>query len=179
MVNSLSTPKGDITIRLAVPADAASLLDLRLESLSRHPESFAADVAMTSAEGAGAWAERIEEYARSESAAIAIAEAGGQIIGMAGITRGHWPKTRHIGTLWGVYVKPDWRGHHICEAILEEITVWAQAQSLAVMYLGVTTSSISAIRCYGRSGFTVYGVEPKVIYHNEVYYDELLMAKLL
>ena len=107
MAQLLSTPKGDITIRIATPENAALLRELRLEALSMHPEAFAADVSMTEAEGADVWAERIADYVKNESTAISIAEYVGQLIGMAGIGRGHWPKTRHSSILWGVYVSPD------------------------------------------------------------------------
>jgi len=179
MAQLLSTPKGDITIRIATPEDAALLRELRLEALSMHPEAFAADVSMTEAEGADVWAERIADYVKNESTAISIAEYVGQLIGMAGIGRGHWPKTRHSSILWGVYVSPDWRGLHIAEAIINECITWAREQGVVVVKLGVITTNASAIRCYTRSGFKVYGTDPKSNYYNDVYYDELMMAKLL
>jgi RimJ/RimL family protein N-acetyltransferase len=43
----------------------------------------------------------------------------------------------------------------------------------------VVTTNAPAIRCYARHGFTVYGVEPEVIFANGVYYDELLMLRRL
>lgn len=177
MTQRLSTPKGDITIRTATPEDAASLLELRLEALSMHPEAFAADVDMTAAEGADVWAERIADYARNETTAICIAETIGQLIGMAGIGRGHWPKTRHSSVLWGVYINPDWRGLHIAEAIINECITWAREHGVVAVKLGVITTNASAIRCYTRIGFAVYGTDPKSNYHDGVYYDELLMAK--
>ena len=179
MVQLLSTPKGDITIRKATPEDGLLLRELRLEALSMHPEAFAADVAMTEAEGADVWAERIADYARNESTVICIADYIGQLIGMAGLGRGHWPKTRHSGVLWGVYVKPDWRGLHIAEAIIDKCATWARAHGIVVVKLGVITTNLSAIRCYTRNGFKVYGTDPKSNYYNDVYYDELMMAKLL
>jgi RimJ/RimL family protein N-acetyltransferase len=46
-----------------------------------------------------------------------------------------------------------------------------------VVKLGVITTNTPAIRCYARCGFTVYGIDPKVIYYDGVFYDELLMAR--
>ena len=40
-----------------------SLLALRLEALSKHPEAFAADIDKTAAAGENAWVERIIENA--------------------------------------------------------------------------------------------------------------------
>ena len=175
----LLTPKGEVTIRLALPQDADSLLELRLEALSMHPKAFAADVAMTAAEGADLWSERIADYAKAQSGAISIACAGDTLVGMAGIGRGHWPKTRHSGLIWGVYVSNEWRGLRLGDALLDQCIAWGQANGVVVVKLGVITTNTSAIRCYGRSGFTVYGIEPRVIFYNNIYYDEVLMAKLL
>ena len=95
--------------------------------------------------------------------AIRIACSGDDLIGMSGIVRGHWPKTRHNGTLWGVYVKPKWRGYHIGEAIVNGCIKWAKENNLTVVSLGVTISNVSAIRCYARCGFKEYGTSPKAI----------------
>jgi len=102
-----------------------------------------------------------------------------ELIGMAGIIRGHWPKTRHFGTVWGVYVEPGWRGYKIAEAMVNAISEWATAHEMTVIYLGVTVSAKAAIRCYARCGFTEYGIEPKAIYYHGNYFDQALMVKLL
>jgi RimJ/RimL family protein N-acetyltransferase len=177
MTHVFSTPKGDINVRIATPEDATPLLKLRIEALSMHPEAFAADVDKTTADGAEAWVERILEYEKNQSGAITIACAGDDLIGMTGIVRGHWPKTLHSANIWGVYVNPDWRGLHIAEKIMDECITWAQEHGVVVVKLGVITGISSAIRCYTRCGFTVYGTEPKVTHHNGVYYDELLMVR--
>ena len=179
MTQSFSTPKGEISIRMATPEDAALLRELRLESLTMHPEAFSADVCMTAAEDTVIWAGRIAEYAEKVSGAIYIAETGGQIIGMAGIGRGHWPKTHHSGTLWGVTVKSGWRGYQIGEQLVNGCIEWAKENGVTVVKLGVNISNIPAIHCYSQCGFTIYGVEPKVIYYADAFYDELLMAKLI
>jgi RimJ/RimL family protein N-acetyltransferase len=173
------TPKGDITIRMATPEDAALLLKLRLEALTMQPEAFAADIDKTVAGGEKEWASLITDYASNLSGVVCVATSGTELIGMGGITRGHWPKTMHFGTLWGVYVKPDWRGFHIAGELVNAISLWATDNGLTVIYLGVTVSDQSAIRCYSRCGFKGYGIEPKAIFYDRNYYDQVLMAKLL
>lgn len=175
----ISTPNGNITIRIATPADADALLDLRLEALSLHPEAFAADVEKTATAGAQAWIDRINEYAADQSGAMFIACAGDKVIGMTGIVRGHWPKTRHFGSIYGVYVNPDWRGKRIGDGMIDACIEWANTAGITVINLGVNTMNISAIQCYKRCGFTVYGTEPRSIYYNNTYYDEYLMVRLL
>jgi ribosomal protein S18 acetylase RimI-like enzyme len=98
---------------------------------------------------------------------------------MTGLARGKWPKTQYSGTIWGVYVKTEWRGHSIAEGLLRDCIAWAQAQGLVIVKLGVVTANTPAIRCYAHCGFTVYGIEPKAICYEDVFYDELLMAKAI
>lgn len=177
MNKTLTAPKGLITIRIALPEDAAPLRELRLEALVCHPEAFVADPDSSAAESLEKWVDRIEKNISDQQGVICIASANDQLIGMAGLVRGHWPKTRHSGVIWGVYVKAEWRGLHLAERLIDECHAWAQAQGLKILKLGVTATNSAAIRCYSRCGFTVYGIEPKVIFANEVFYDELLMAK--
>lgn len=187
MSHRLSTPKGEFIIRPAVVEDAAALRELRLEALANHPEAFAADYTATAAGSTETWVERITEYARENQGVICVAatfhgEAGSdpgesRLVGMLGLFREHWPKTRHSGTIWGVYVKEEWRGFRLAEALIDECIAWAQAQGLRIVKLGVNTANTPAIRCYARCGFTVYGIDPQVIFYNGVFYDELLMAK--
>jgi RimJ/RimL family protein N-acetyltransferase len=178
-IEHISTSQGDIIIRMAIPQDAASLRELRHEALRMHPEAFAADLELTAKEGAEVWAERLSSYAACQSGAICIAACGDRLVGMSGIGRGHWPKTRHFGTLWSVYVRSEWRGNHIGLALVTGCLGWADENKVSVVSLGVNVSNIAAIRCYQRNGFSIYGVEPRTLYVNGVYHDELLMVKLL
>ncbi len=179
MPTRLTTPQGEVIIRNATPDDADLLFALRLEALANHPEAFTADMDKTAASGIIAWSERITEYASTQSGTIIIARAADELIGMSGIVRGHWPKTEHSGELWGVYVKPDWRGYTIGEAIVNACIEWAIEHNLTVVNLGVTNSNLPAIRCYTACGFSEYGVAPRAIRYNGIYYDELLMVRLI
>lgn len=179
MTAHISTPRGEITVRLAVAGDAGSLFKLRIEALSLHPEAFAADVEKTAAAGVQAWEQRIQEYSHDQSGAIILACAGDEVIGMTGIARGHWPKTRHSANLWGVYVSPPWRGLHAAEAIIDGCVAWAFQNDLTVLTLGVITSNTPAIRAYAHCGFSVFGVQPRVTLVDGVYNDDLMMVKYL
>ena len=179
MTDVLATPKGNITIRCAVPEDAASVRELRLEALANNPTAFGADHAASAADSADVWAKRIAGYAEDNSAVISVAEVDGQLVGMVGFGRGHWPKTRHGGMVWGVYVRPDWRALGVAGALLEACAEWARANGVVVMRLGVATINTPAIRCYERCGFSIYATEAKAICHDGVYYDEFLMDRQL
>jgi len=178
-MDKISTPRGTVTIRPALSADAAQVRSLRLEALANHPEAFAADYAITQAENDEAWLKRIAEYAQKEQGVICIATVGDQLVGMIGLIRGHWPKTRHNSVIWGVYVQPAWRGLLVAKTLVQASLAWAQAHGVQVVKLAVVTSNTAAVRLYALCGFRIYGLEPRVIYYGGDYYDELLVAKLI
>jgi RimJ/RimL family protein N-acetyltransferase len=178
-METLVTSKGPITLRPAVPEDAAPLRALRLEGLERHPTAFASDHVTAAKDSAEKWAEDIARRAADNSGMICVAASGDQLIGMAGVARETKPKTRHGAFIWGVYVREAWRGLHIAEALLNACQDWARAQGVVLVKLGVSATNTPAIRCYTRCGFAVYGVDPQVILHDGMYYDELLMVRML
>lgn len=98
---------------------------------------------------------------------------------MTGIRRDELPKTKHNGHVWGVYVRPAWRGLRIAEALIEACISWSKRNSICIVKLGVLKESGPAVRCYERCGFTIYGTEPRGIYFEGKYYDGLLMFRLL
>ena len=166
-----------ITVRPAVPEDAGKLRELRLAALTAHPEAFAMDAESMAAETDAHWAERITRNASTGAGAICVAANGDRLIGMMGLFRDLRPKTRHTGTIWGAYVDAAYRGRHVAEALMGQCLAWAREHGVVMAKLGVITPNTPAIRCYARCGFTVYGIEPKVICCDGVFYDELLMAR--
>jgi ribosomal protein S18 acetylase RimI-like enzyme len=87
---------------------------------------------------------------QQEEATIFLAVHGGELIGMTGIARGNSPKTRHAAVVWGVYVKPEWRGVHIAEELIRDCFRWAKARGIIIARLGVAAVNKSAVRCYER-----------------------------
>ncbi len=177
-MNHISSPAGPVQIRPAIPPDARLLRALRLEALAGHPEVFSADYAATEAQPVESWVERLSDPEEKRER-IYVAAAGGQLAGMAGLFWGRGSKVRHSVTVWGVYVRPPWRGRRLAEQLIEACLSWAREHEFTVAKIGVVTTNVPAIRCYSRCGFRVYGIEPKVICWEGVYYDELLMAKEL
>ena len=164
----------EIIIRQAKSSDVSSYRQLRLEALKNHPTAFGADYEESAARPNEHWQERLKTDQNRE--ALFFAEQDGQLVGMTGIFRSMSKKSSHKATIVGVYVKPEWRGHHISESMILRCLDWAKIQDVVIVYLGVTTTNQPAIRCYERCGFTIYGTEPKALCYDGIYYDEYLMA---
>jgi RimJ/RimL family protein N-acetyltransferase len=173
----IHTSNGDVLIRPTQTDDAAAYRQLRLESLRAHPEAFGADYETSAARPLAYWQDRMRQGAGGQHGVTYVAEARGRLVGMTALVRNELLKTRHSGSIFGVYVHPTWRGAGIADALIEACVAYAQQLGLRLVKLGVVTTNVSAIRLYQRCGFRVYGVEPEAIQHDGVYYDELLMAR--
>lgn len=176
MIKPLETSRGTVVIREANLADAEQFRSLRLLALQESPTSFSADYQVNLKQPMSFWEGRLifDEYGM-----IFFAEYDSQLIGMTGIRKGETPKTKHGAYIWGVYIRPEWRGLHLAEALIETCSEWAEAREVGIVKLGVVTTNTSAIRCYERCGFTVYGNEPRCIFYEGRFYDEYLMFKFL
>ena len=173
----ITTPHGTVAIRLGREEDAPAYRDLRLEALRNHPEAFSADYAANLARPMTYWVDRLVPGSAGNAVMMYFAVYGQELIGMAGIARGDSPKLQHSAAIVSMYVRPAWRGLRIAEGLVTACVDWARAQAVTIVKLAVVTTNTAAIRCYARCGFRVYGVEPQALYYDNVYYDELLMAR--
>jgi RimJ/RimL family protein N-acetyltransferase len=173
----IQTSKGDVHIRPTRTEDAAAYRALRLEGLQAHPEAFGAEYATNAARPIEYWRERMHSGAGGKHGITCVADAAGELIGMTALVRNDGAKMQHAGAIFSAYTRADWRGTGVADALLEACVAYARELGLRLVRLGVVTTNASAIRLYQRCGFTVYGVEPEVLYVNGIYYDELLMAR--
>jgi RimJ/RimL family protein N-acetyltransferase len=164
----------EINIRRATLEDAAALRELRLEALQNRPEAFGSDYEKESRQPLA----QTEDSLRDEmNLAIFIATAESKLIGMTGIGKYRHTKLKHGAFVWGVYVQPAWRGQGVSQQIMQACIQWGREHGLQFIKLAVINTNAPAINSYLRSGFRVYGVDPRVILYNDIYYDELLMVK--
>lgn len=172
----LPTPSGQVIIRAATLADVAAYRELRLEALKNHPTAFGQDYAEALSRPQKYWEETLTINNEEKAIFLAEAEHKRELIGMTGISRRLSNKSMHSANIWGVYVKPEWRGNHLAETLIRSCLAWAKEQGVVIVKLGVLANNQSAVRCYERCGFETYGVEPKGLFHENVFYDGYLMA---
>jgi ribosomal protein S18 acetylase RimI-like enzyme len=161
-----------VTTRPLVAADAEAYRALRLAALLGHPEAFGASHAEEAARPLSVFAERIVP---PEPSRVFGALLGNELVGIAGFLASPSPKSRHRGTLWGVYVAPEQRGIGLAVALVEAVIAHAERHVL-VLQARAVTSNIMALRLYERLGFISYGVEAKALCVDGVFHDEALLA---
>ena len=165
----------DITIRPISNSDFAAYRELRLEALQAHPAAFGSDHAEQANDPDDVWLDRIRASIDGGKSRLFLADAAGELAGMAGIFRNNGVKVQHGASLVSVYVRPHWRGRGLATRLIGEVVAWCAGAGVRVIRLGVGARNADAIRCYLRAGFTVYGVEPESIRVGDIYHDELLM----
>lgn len=165
-----------IDVRSIRTTDAAAFRELRIEALRTCPLAFSADVTEAEARPMDQWHARIAEATGEGTQVIVLADAGDRLAGMTGVYTDKAPKVAHIGTVWGVYVREEYRGRGIGESLIRACIDWSRARGLLVLRLGVAVGNDAAQRCYERCGFTVYGTEPAALRWEGKLYDENLMA---
>ena len=170
------TSRGAVTVRKGMISDALKFRELRLDALQESPAAFPADYEAYANHPMRFWEDRLEP---DGIGSIFFAVHNDQLVGMTGIRKGDTPKTKHSATIWGVYVRPAWRGLHLADSLIEKSIEWAKLNGVNIVKLGVLAASISAIRCYERCGFTVSGTEPRGIFYDGDYYDGFFMYRFL
>ncbi|MBD3298159.1 MAG: GNAT family N-acetyltransferase [candidate division Zixibacteria bacterium] len=160
-------------IRLLTRDDAAAFRDFRLVGLRNHPEAFG--------ESAREWAALTpEEIAARMPAPGDISEGfivgaydNGRLVGITCLMRSQHLKKRHHAELWGMHVAADMRRRGIGERLVNELIAHARTiDGLDMVYLTAATVNERAWKLYEKSGFTIYGTEPKALRIDGVDYDQ-------
>ena len=176
MYESQRRNPNEAIVRPALFADMTAFKQLRLRALHDHPIAFTADYETHLGADEAFW----RNYFNFDgSGMVYFAVHEGNLIGMTGIRLGSSPKTRHSALIWGVYLLPEWRRGGLAERLITVCLDWANASGAVVARLGVVGGNEPALRCYRRCGFEVYGTEPKAVYYDGKFYDELLMSRSL
>lgn len=163
-----------ITIRRLEPGDAASFKALRLEGLRNHPEAFRQSAREFDAMTTGEIARMIPESADSASGFILGAhEYIETLIGAVALQPSSGDKRRHVGVLWGMYVRTESRrqgvGSRLVRALLE---LAVNETPLEIIQLTAATANLPAIRLYESLGFRSFGREPNALKIGDIYYDQ-------
>jgi ribosomal protein S18 acetylase RimI-like enzyme len=77
--------------------------------------------------------------------------------------------------LWGMYVRPAYRGAGIGRVLVEAIIAHAR-QRVELLQLFVVSDNAAARRLYSSLGFVEYGIERHATKYRGQYHDDVLMA---
>jgi ribosomal protein S18 acetylase RimI-like enzyme len=163
----------EFEIRPVTRDDTPAWRELRLESLTRHPEAFASSH---------------EEFALLDARAVAGGIpapggddilfgvfTGGALAGCVGFYREKGLKVRHKGVMWGVYLRPILRGRGVGEALIDRLIAHARAH-VEILKCAVNPANLGARNLYLSRGFEPYGREPRALRTGGRDHDDELLA---
>jgi len=161
------------TVRLLEEADVEEFTRLRLEELQTDPVAFGSSWEEEHTRTPESIRPRLRAMPDGNFVVGAFQEQ--RLIGLTGFVRSERPKTRHSGSIWGVYVTPDERGKGIARAILQAILERTRTYAgLDKITLSVSAPQIAAQRLYTSLGFEVYGYERHALKIGDQSVDEEL-----
>ncbi len=145
------------------PSRAAEYRTLMLEAYAAHPEAFTSSALERAELPLTWWEARLSaEPAAKEVVLGAIHE--GEIAGVIGLSFEQREKLRHKVTLFGMYVRPQWRGQGLGRRlVLAALEHARERPGVRVAQLTVTEGNGPAEALYEGCGFVRFGVEPLAV----------------
>ena len=169
-----------VCIRELTGDDVDEYRRLRLRALREHPDAFGSSYEAELAVPIEAVAERLRRNAESKDSFTLGAYRGEALVGMVGFYQESREKTRHRGTICGMYVPSEEQGQGTGRALLTRAIELARGMAgLEQLQLAVVSRNRRAKDLYASFGFETYGVEPRALFVNGEYLDEEHMVLLL
>lgn len=167
-----------MNFRPALESDAVALIELGRQVL--------ADPTTVHLLRPGETADTLEEqsdlvrwYGAAANRKMLVAEVEpGRIAGQVAAFGGTYIADQGTAVLV-IEVAPAWRRRGIATRLLAEIEAWAKKQGLYRLELTVLAENIPALKLYEKCGFATEGRKKASRRINHLFYDEIIMAKLL
>jgi ribosomal protein S18 acetylase RimI-like enzyme len=156
-------------LRRLAPDDAALYKDIRLEGLAESPDAFSSTLDAEENRPLEAFAERLADTH------VVGAFSGAHLVGVTGFYVQSGPKHAHKGVLWGMYVRPEYRGLGLGRMLVEAIIEHAR-ERVELLQLMVVSDNLPARRLYESLGFVEYGIEWHATKHHGRYHDDVMMV---
>ena len=161
-----------ISVRPAVPGDAAALVELARE-VGGEEEGWILTT--------DAWRSPTEErrylraVRRHPDAAVFVAELEGRLVGRLSLARDPHPASRHVADL-GLMVDARHRRRGVGKRLLQEAVGWARSSGIVKLELHVFPWNEPALRLYEAFGFEREGYRRDHYARDGAYVDAILMA---
>ena len=164
-------------IRQLKNKDALAYHELRLRGLREHPEAFTSSFEEESRKPLGWAQERLAHAPEAPYNFVLGALSDARLIGIVGVSVEPRAKIRHKGTVFGMYVAPEYAGRGVGQRLLTACIQRARGiPGLEQLQLTVTDSNARAKTLYEKAGFRAFGLEQDAIKVGEEYFHKCHMT---
>lgn len=161
-----------VEIRLITEDEAMDFWNLRLRGLKEDPEAFGASYA----ESLNFAKEDILHRLSNSNNSFVFGAFNPHPVGILGFFRRPGERSRHKGSIWGVYVAPEARGIGLArQLMIKGIERAKTLPDLDELILTVSTTQEAAQKLYLSLGFKEYGHEVNALKQGDTYIDEKMM----
>ncbi len=150
---------------------------LRLEAVTLEPLAFG----VTPEEEKTFLKENLPKYfLNNDFLKVFGARHNDEWVGIIQIERGRYTMSRHTCWIQSFYVAPKARSFNLSYQLYKKVEEQiAKFGGIEIVELWVLGSKTRVISLYERVGFKVTGKREKAVFYNGIYYDRLLMRKML
>ncbi|MFD0679536.1 MULTISPECIES: GNAT family N-acetyltransferase [unclassified Paenibacillus] len=164
-----------MNIRCLNPADAEIYREIRLKSLKENPEAFLTTYEIQLNKPIEEFQQNLEQTELKFT--LGCFSKANELAGIVTFVRESNPKITHKGTIYAMYVSPEFRGMRVGYALLTELIQRAkQFPGLEQIKLTVVSNNLAAKKLYESIGFTTYGTERNAMKTNGQYWDDDMMV---
>ncbi|MBF2016651.1 MAG: GNAT family N-acetyltransferase [Rivularia sp. T60_A2020_040] len=152
--------------------DVSAYRQLRLQALFESPTAFASSYEQESCLTLTDFTARLRAHDNLNSGIFGTFDDSDRLIGMLGFSRENRPKRAHIGTLWSMYVLPEFRRRGVGAALLDRAL--SHVRELGVVrqiVLALTADNLTASLLYKSRGFEPFGLERNALFIDGKYFD--------
>lgn len=167
-----------MVIRTLDPSECAAFWAIRLTALQESPDAFGSTYEEEVALSPEAKHARCQWT--PENFVVGAFDSDGRLVGIAGFRREDRTKNRHKGSVYGMYVEPEFRGKGVGRALLTEaLRLIRQLPGVERVLIDAVAGNAAAESLYESFGFVTFGREPDSKRHDGRSYDMLRMSLLL
>ena len=161
-------------VRRLTPADASEFQALRLAGLKDEPVSFASSYEEEKDLPASTIEERL---AIKSDRGLFGAFENERLVGLVALGREDLNNLSHKALIWGMYVKPEFRGKGMARALMcEALSLARSVREVKQVNLCANARNLAAIQLYESLGFKSFGHEPGSMFINGELHDEIHMC---
>lgn len=161
------------TLRRLHASDANSFRDARLLGLQLHPESFGSSFYEEAERPLASF-----EAMLSDNIVIGAHTPSLELSGIIAVERMQSTKQCHKGVVWGVFIRPEFRGCGLGDMLLNML--FAQCEGvIQELRLTIAETNEAARRLYLKAGFSNYGFEKRSLKIDNFYVAEHHMMRQL